>query len=471
MSLWLNEEFQFEEEFNDERNFATHIFVTKSAGNLVTVSDIDWFSTVLPKNTDIQVTFEGSNYKPGMFNVSWFSSEMKGLSSQNISVSSQNGKPSYTYTFNSGESGGTYFYRVMPFSSEFYKPDVYLISYEIFNSNETTTMDPIVTPTQNEISIVEGDEGFKNVNITLSLDKAILGVVLVHYTVKSGTANVGTPYDADVIGTIEGNAYIPMGETSVTISKTQIWSDTIVESDEYFWIEFDDIHVGALELGTIKNGLVRINIVNDDTPTNLPNYITGTLQNDLFESGSSDDIIDGSRGIDTVFLSGRQGEYIFKYSSDNLSFYDQLGRNGTDTLINIERVKFNDISLAFDLDRNAGITAKVLGAVFGKDSLLNKEFVGIGLGLLDDGMSYSDLMKIAIDARLGENASNEAVVNLLYTNVVGFQPSESEMAYFLELLDSGAHDVASLGVLAAETTYNTSNINLVGLVSTGLEFF
>lgn len=470
MSLWFGE-FQFEEEFNDEQNFATYIYGTKSGGNLATVSDIDWFSTVLPKNTDIRVTFEGSNYKPGIFNISWFTSGMKGLSNQNISVSSQNDKPIYTYTFNSGESGGTYFYRVMPFSSEFYKPDVYLISIETLDSKEVTTLNPIVTPTQNEISITEGNEGFQNVNITLSLDKAIQGDVFVHYTVKSGTANVGTLYDSDVAGTIQGNAHIPAGKTSVTISNTQIWSDTIIESDEYFWIEFDDIHVGALKLGAIKNGLVKVNIINDDTPTNLPNLITGTLENDLFESGSGDDVIDGFMGIDVVTLSGSRGEYTFKYSPDNFSFYDQLGRDGTDTLINIERVKFQDISLAFDLNKNAGTTAKILGAVFGKDSLMNKGYVGIGLELLDGGMSYNDLMKMAIDTRLGENATNEAVINLLYTNVVGVQPSENEMAYFLGLLDSGAYTVASLGVLAAETTHNADNINLVGLAFTGIEFF
>ena len=402
--------------------------------------------------------------------MSWFSSGMKELSSQNISVSSQNGKPAYTNTFNSGESGGTYYYRVMPFSTEFYKPDVYFISIEALSSKETTTINPIVTPTQNEISIIEGDEGFQPVNITLSLDKAIQADIFVHYTVKSGTANVGTLYDSDVVGTIQGNAHIPAGETSVTISNTKIWSDTIIEPDEYFWIEFDDIYVGALKLGTIKNGLVKVIIVDDDTPTNIPNYITGTPKNDLFEIGSSDDVIDGLMGVDVVSLSGRREEYTFKYSSDNLVFYDQLGRDGTNTLINIERVKFKDISLAFDLDGNAGITAKVLGSVFGKDSLEKKEYVGIGLRLLDDGMSYNDLIKMAIDARLGGNVDNEAVVNLLYANVVGVQPSESELAYFLELLDSEVHTVASLGKLAAETPHNADNINLVGLAFTGIEF-
>ena len=101
----------------------------------------------------------------------------------------------------------------------------------------------------------------------------------------------------------------------------------------------------------------------------------------------------------------------------------------------------------------------------------NKTFAGIGLSLLDDGMGNEDLMQLAINAALGDNATDHtAVVDLLYENVVGFAPSTADEAHFVGLLDSGVHTVASIGVMAADTALNEENIDLVGLSQAGLEY-
>jgi hypothetical protein len=62
------------------------------------------------------------------------------------------------------------------------------------------------------------------------------------------------------------------------------------------------------------------------------------------------------------------------------------------------------------------------------------------------------------------------VVTLLYTNVVGVAPSAADLAFYTGLLDSKAHTPGSLGLLAAETSLNLANIDLVGLTATGLAF-
>jgi serralysin len=76
----------------------------------------------------------------------------------------------------------------------------------------------------------------------------------------------------------------------------------------------------------------------------------------------------------------------------------------------------------------------------------------------------------ARSARLGGRSSNTDVVNLLYTNVVGSAPSAETLAYYKDLLDRGSFTQGSLGVLAADTSINTTNINLMGLAMTGVEF-
>ena len=63
-----------------------------------------------------------------------------------------------------------------------------------------------------------------------------------------------------------------------------------------------------------------------------------------------------------------------------------------------ERVVFNDAAIALDLNGNAGITAKILGAIFRKESLSNKNYVGIGLSFLDTGWTSDNLAGLALDA-------------------------------------------------------------------------
>ena len=80
-------------------------------------------------------------------------------------------------------------------------------------------------------------------------------------------------------------------------------------------------------------------------------------------------------------------------------------------------------------------------------------------------------MQIAINVALGANSTNStAVVDLLYTNVVGTPPDSASLAYYKGMLDTGSISVANLGVLAAETSINAAHINLVGLATTGIHY-
>lgn len=71
-------------------------------------------------------------------------------------------------------------------------------------------------------------------------------------------------------------------------------------------------------------------------------------------------------------------------------------------LTDISRINFSDYSIATDIGGNAGKTAKILGAVFGKAEVANKSYAGIGLSLLDSGITYESLMQLALDTKLGE---------------------------------------------------------------------
>lgn len=146
---------------------------------------------------------------------------------------------------------------------------------------------------------------------------------------------------------------------------------------------------------------------------------------------------------------------------------DKTGLDGQQQLSGVERLKFSDTSVALDLDGNAGTAVKILGAVFGKTAASNKEYVGIGLDLLDKGMSYGTLAGLALNA--AKATTNDQIVTTLWTHVVGSAPSAGDKAPLIKMLEDGMTPGA-LAQLAAETSLNTTNINLVGLAQTGIEY-
>jgi len=194
----------------------------------------------------------------------------------------------------------------------------------------------------------------------------------------------------------------------------------------------------------------------------------GTSGNDEFIP-NYEVFIFGSEGIDKITF-----DYDLDHVSLDIALEDKniITPGGIQHFGLVERVTFTDVNLAVDIGfgGNAGIVAKTLGAVFGSDSLSNKELFGTALKLVDSGLDYESLVGLAINTRLGVNQSFNSVVDLLYTNVVGVIPSNVEKSNYVNVLETGAFSVASLGVLAAESTYNTENIDFVGLMSSGIEY-
>jgi Ca2+-binding RTX toxin-like protein len=195
--------------------------------------------------------------------------------------------------------------------------------------------------------------------------------------------------------------------------------------------------------------------------------LEGRGGNDFLIGGPGDDTLNGGDGVDTaVYDAGRDGFSVGRGAS---GFTVSGADAGTDYMAGIERLWFSDRKVALDLDGNAGTAAKILGAVFGASSVQNGTAVGICLSLLDGGWSYRDLTQLAIDVRLGADATNAEVVDLLFSNI-GLAPSAAQREIYVDLLDQGVASQAALGQCAADTSLNQSQIDLVGLAATGLEY-
>ena len=196
--------------------------------------------------------------------------------------------------------------------------------------------------------------------------------------------------------------------------------------------------------------------------------LEGQAGNDRLAGHAGDDQIHGGAGIDTAVFELARAHY--ELAAKGSSVRALSGGEGTDTLLQVERLQFTDLKLAFDLDGHAGTTARFLGAVFGREAVANRSYSGIGLNLLAGGISAEALMQLALDARLGANWTPSAEVQLLYLNLVGAPPSSDELSYWTGQMAAGQYTPVSLAIYAASLELNAVNIDLVGLAEQGLPF-
>jgi|TARA_B110000908_G_C10187920_1_gene418974 hypothetical protein len=78
-------------------------------------------------------------------------------------------------------------------------------------------------------------------------------------------------------------------------------------------------------------------------------------------------------------------------------------------------------------------------------------------------MTYGQLMQVALDVVLGANPSSLSVVDLIWTNIVGPPTAADNLPQYSALIDNGTYT-------AADHSLNTTNIDLVGLSQTGVEY-
>jgi len=242
--------------------------------------------------------------------------------------------------------------------------------------------------------------------------------------------------------------------------------------------------------------------------TALQDTVQGLAGNDRFkgfgDSGSDGmDRFYGGDDLDTSVYQGKISEYQInsskgtdqsphiwdsRFNDSNTAIEDTVrtpgfyvrdtvsNRDGMDGLAEVERLEFEVAEasganrVALDIDGNGGTAAKILGALWGKESVENPTFVGIVLHYLDSGVAYEALLDLALGAILGANKTNEAIVELVYANLVGVAPTAAVTKELASYMDSGAYSQAGFARAIADLDLNATNINLVGLTETGLQY-
>jgi len=236
-----------------------------------------------------------------------------------------------------------------------------------------------------------------------------------------------------------------------------------------------DLRAGAFS-SVGRNGFAgaAINNLSIDLRTVVENFV-GSGHNDTvvgndvanrFFLGGGINTANGGAGIDTAVYSSVRGAHSVTRNGEKLQVN---GPNMNDSLTSVERLEFANGKLGFDAAPLQ--TVKIIGALFGAPTIdARPDWVAIGVPLFDAGWSYTQVMQHAIEARFGGLPDAGALVDVLYTHVVGTPAPPQELAAYRSWIDSGSYTHAGLAVFAADTSFNLARIDYTGLAANGVAF-
>ncbi|NDE59877.1 MAG: DUF4214 domain-containing protein [Acidimicrobiia bacterium] len=188
----------------------------------------------------------------------------------------------------------------------------------------------------------------------------------------------------------------------------------------------------------------------------------------------------GTAGLDTLELSVNLADLNLNSAKNNSWVATHKDIDDVVLLLkDVERIQGKDKSLALDVKGAAGEVYALLCTAFGKADV-TPAMVGSYLFQKD---TYTRLGTAKVDELLAKNildsvaykqdamgSSNETFVKQVYKNVLNQAPSFADLMYFTMELDKGTFSQAQLLEAASNLELTRTNIGLVGLETTGIEY-
>lgn len=186
--------------------------------------------------------------------------------------------------------------------------------------------------------------------------------------------------------------------------------------------------------------------------------VWGSAADDLIVSSLGNERIDGRAGIDTVVYRGALQDYLIDLNTGTVKD-SQTGRDGFDTLTNIERLQFTDTNIALDIAGTAGEAYRIYEAAFNRAPDLSG--LGYWINAMDNGAALINVAGGFIgsdefQSRYG-NASDTDFIRLLYENVLDRQPDAAGYQFWQEAMDRGLTREGLL-IEFSESQENESNV-------------
>jgi len=323
------------------------------------------------------------------------------------------------------------------------------------------------------------------ISVTLARSGADLsGSSTVFLSTEDGAA-VSTGLNPDFVAVNNQAVVFGPGVRSVTVPLKIILDDTNQEVNENFGLRLSDPVNASLGFAT---GNVTI-VDNDKVGTSGRDTLTGGTGNDWISGlagddslsggagndtligGAGNDTLDGGSGTDTAVYAGVRSNFTITKTPNGYTVAAKTGSEGTDTLTNIERLKFSDGTLALDVGAGevAGQAYRVYKAAFNRTP--DNDGLKYWIGVMDAGATAKQvangfIASAEFSSLYGTTPSHAVLVTKFYQNVLGRQPEADGYNYWLGLLDAGL--ALPNDVLAAFSESPENQVKVVGLIQDGI---
>lgn len=216
-------------------------------------------------------------------------------------------------------------------------------------------------------------------------------------------------------------------------------------------------------------------------------YSWGNGGNDTLQRSASTsmfNLFDGGDGTDTVIYAQPRADYtLTRYGS--AAAHSDTGysvRNSkapttvsADSMQRVERFKFSDTSLAFDVDAAAGQSYRIYKAAFNRDPMQGDTGgLGYWIGQMDRGMSLVEMSARFIDSNefrglYGSNPSNADFLTKVYQNVLGRNPEAEGYNWWLNEMNTNAEKTKAK-VLADFSESAENKAGVLTLIGSGITY-
>ncbi|HWJ95025.1 MAG TPA: DUF4214 domain-containing protein [Telluria sp.] len=173
---------------------------------------------------------------------------------------------------------------------------------------------------------------------------------------------------------------------------------------------------------------------------NGSDLLKGGAGNDLLLGGSGDDQLDGGAGMDYGFYFAKLADFTLLQGEGSWTVIDKTGALGRDKLVGVERLFFDDVAVALDLDGTAAKAYRLYAAAFDR----TPDLAGLGywLGQMDKGMSLLDVAKGFIQndefvKLYGASRTHESFLDKLYHNILHRDPDPEGVKFWAKAMDAG----------------------------------
>jgi Ca2+-binding RTX toxin-like protein len=236
---------------------------------------------------------------------------------------------------------------------------------------------------------------------------------------------------------------------------------------------------------TTGEGTDKLSNIENLIGSTEPDILTGNSGANYIDGGGSGDSIGGGAGNDTLFgsygndtLNGGDGIDVALYresrsdvviSHNGTTFAVTSNNEGADFLSGIERLQFDDVDVALDINGNAGMAYRLYQAAFNR----KPDIGGLGYQMhdLDIGVTLEQVASNFIVSpefqRTYGNVDNTQFLTLLYNNVLHRDPDEGGLQFHLDEFARG-QSRATMLIHFSESPENQANV--IGDIANGMTY-